>query len=482
MKAEQVLPRLWGQALIQVLVFGALAIILIASFAQWASLQLRVSRRLANSEQVLAIAEAGAEYYRWHLAHAPQDYQDGTGGPGPYIHEYYDKDGNNIGRFTLSITPPPIGSTLVKVLSEGKIYADPSIRRKVEVQFGIASWAKYSYASNSFVWFGFSEETFGIVHSNDGVRLDSLAHNLVTSAKDKFNDPDHSGGDEFGVHTHKSPTDPLPPSPLPSRPDVFLAGRQFPVPALDFAGLSGDLSQLKAKAQSSGLYLANSGAQGYRMVLKADDTLDLYRVTGLVPTPGGCSVNQSGWGTWSIQSQTLLGNFAFPSNGVIFVEDHIWVEGQIDTARLTIASGRFPEATATNTNIIVNGNLRYTNFDGRDVIGLIAQKHFLVGLKSASDLRVDAAIIAKNGSTQRYYYRSACGPEYLRNSLTLNGMSAPYQRGNAFAWVACGTCTSVISGYNTVTTIYDANLLYTPPPSFPLTSDQYSVLSWEELE
>ncbi len=481
MKAKQVLS-LSGQALTQVLVFGAIAIMLIAGFAQWSSLQLRASRLLVNREQALAVAEAGAEYYRWHLAHAPQDYQDGTGGPGPYVHEYYDKDGNNVGRFTLAITPPPVGSTLVKVLSEGEVYVDSAVRRKIEVQFGIASWAKYSYASNSFVWFGPSEETFGLVHSNDGVRLDSVAHNLVSSAQESFNDPDHSGGNEFGVHTHKPPLDPPPPNPVPDRPDVFLAGRQFPVPALDFAGLSGDLSQLKSKAQTEGLYLANSGAQGYRIILKPDDTLDLYRVTSLVPTPGGCAYNQSGWGMWSVQNQNLLGNFAFPANGVIFVEDHVWVEGQIETARLTIASGRFPEAAATNTNIIVNANLTYTNYDGRDVIGLIAQRHFLVGLKSADNLRVDAAVIAKNGSTQRYYYRSACGPEYLRNSLTLNGMSAPYERGNAFAWVACGTCTTVISGYNTVTTIYDANLLYTPPPNFPLTSDQYSVLSWEEIE
>ena len=29
---------------------------------------------------------------------------------------------------------------------------------------------------------------------------------------------------------------------------------------------------------------------------------------------------------------TLLGNYAFPANGLIFLEDHIWVEGQIDGA------------------------------------------------------------------------------------------------------------------------------------------------------
>jgi hypothetical protein len=37
------------------------------------------------------------------------------------------------------------------------------------------------------------------------------------------------------------------------------------------------------------------------------------------------------------------------------------------------------------------------------------------------------------------------------------------------------------SGYQNRDITYDANLLYGPPPSFPLTSDQYEILSWEEL-
>ena len=38
------------------------------------------------------------------------------------------------------------------------------------------------------------------------------------------------------------------------------------------------------------------------------------------------------------------------------------------------------------------------------------------------------------------------------------------------------------TGYQTRNIIYDANLLYSPPPSFPLTSDQYQTISWEEVK
>ncbi|MBI2054270.1 MAG: hypothetical protein HYT36_02970 [Candidatus Staskawiczbacteria bacterium] len=472
-----------GQILIQIIIFGSIAILIFSGLIGWATVNIQISKREFNRQLAIQIAEAGIDYYRWHLAHAPQDFQDGTGQLGPYTHIYYNKDNQPIGRFILSITPPPIGSTLVAIRSEGRVDEDANVKRTIETQLGIPSWAKYSYVSNSYVWFGETEPVVGLLHSNAGIRVDSAADNLVTSAAAIYDDPDHSGANEFGVHTHKAPIDPLPPAAVPNRADVFMAGRQFPVPAVDFAGLSSDLSQLKTDAKNNGRYFAASGSVGYQIVLKTNDTFDIYKVTSLYGVSGGCSTNAPNRSSYSVKNKTLLqSNQTFPSNGIIFVEDHVFVEGQINTARLTIASGRFPESQSTNTNIIVNNNLLYTNFDGSDTIGLIAQGNFHIGLKSADALEVDAAILAKNGSTIRYYYNSGCGAEYLRDSLTLRGMSGSYLRGNAFAWVSCGTCATVISGYSAVTTVYDGSLLYTPPPSFPLTSDQYVTLSWKEIK
>ncbi len=465
-----------GQIVVPIIVFAALSTIVMGGLVQWAALHIKATRQLSIRGQAVVIAEAGAEYYRWHLAHAPQDFQDGTGGPGPYVHPYYDKNGVQIGTFSLTITPPPIGSTLVTVLSEGVVLADPSIKRKIRVQFAIPSWAKYAFAADDFMRFGSGTEVFGEIYSNKGIRFDGLAHNLISSAVSAFDDPDHTGGNEFGVHTHISPIDPLPPATMPNRPDVFLAGRKFPVPQLDFAGLTADLSALKTKAQAGGRYFANSGAQGYNIVLKTNDTFDLYRVTSVVSPPSNCTVTSQGtkWGLWSVSVQTLLGNYTFPANGIIFVEDNLWAEGQIDGARLNIVSARFPENASTNTSIAINKNITYTRYDGTDVLGLIAQENINIGLKSNNTLLVDGALIAKTGRVGRYYYGSSCGSEYIRSSITLIGAITTSKR-YGFAYTD-GT------GYQTRVIIYDANLLYAPPPDFPLTSDQYSVISWEEVE
>lgn len=472
-----------GFMLIQVLVFGSIAVYILSALVGWASVNIKAGRQAFNREKALQIAEAGIDYYRWHLAHAPTDFQDGTGGPGPYVHDFRDKDGNIIGQFSLDITPPPLGSTLVKVKSTGNIIADTPLSREIAVQFAKPSIAKYAVAANAAMRFGAGTEVFGPIHSNGGIRFDGLAHNVVTSAVAQYDDPDSddcNNNVSSGVHTCLSPYDPSPPVAVPPRPDVFEAGRQFPVPVVDFAGITADLAQMKTDAQANGFYRPSAGALGYHIVLKTNDTFDLYRITSLVNPPSGCtnSAGQSGWGTWSINNQNLIGNYPFPANGIIFLEDDIFVNGQIDGGRLTIVAAFLPDNPPFRKNIIINNDLLYTNYDGSDIIGLIAQGNVTVGLVSEDDLRIDAALIAQNGRVGRYYYRppgggsQRCSPNHVRQTLTLWGMVATNQR-YGFGYTN-GT------GYQTRNLNYDGSLLYGPPPSFPLTSDQYVTLTWEE--
>lgn len=472
-----------GQILTPVLVFGAIAVSFIATVAIWAGTNIKAGRLAVNRELAIQIAEAGIDYYRWHLAHAPTDYQDGTGTPGPYIHNFEDKDGNVVGTFTLEITAPPVGSTLVVIKSTGRVHADPNVKRTITTRLAKPSMAKFSVLGNAVMRFGEGTEVFGPIHINGGVRFDGFAHNVISSSVSNYNDPDHGGLNEFGVHTHIAPVDPLPPAPVPPRPDVFEAGRQFPVPAVDFSGITADLAQIKANAQTDGFYRAGSGSLGYHIVFQINDTFDLYRITNMASLPNGCVnyANQPGWGAWSIGTEVPLGNYPIPANGLMFLEDNVWVDGRIQTARVTVVAAVLPDNPPTRKSITINNDLLYTNYDGQDVIGLIAQHNINVGMMSEDDLRIDAALVAQYGRVGRYYYAppgggssSRCGPYHVREIITLWGMIATNQR-YGFAYTN-GT------GYETRNINYDANLLYGPPPSFPLTSDQYVTLSWEEVE
>ena len=475
-----------GSLLIHVIVFSAIAIFLLGGLVSWARLLIQSAHNETQKLQAFLIAESGTEYYRWHLAHAPEDFQDGTGSPGPYIHNFQDKDLNTIGQFSLAIAEPSVGSTIVVIQSTGSLSGVTNKDSTIETQLGVPSFSKYAVAANDKMRFGEGTEVFGHIHSNDGIRFDGLAHNIVSSSKEEYNDPDHSGNNEHGVHTHKEPVDPVPPENIPARPDVFEAGRATGVPAIDFDGLTSTLANLKTLAQNDGLYFAASAGVGYHMVLQTNDTFDLYQVDKLMspPTNKCNNAGQQNWGTWSIApgGETFLGTHPFPSNNLLFAEDHVWVDGQISNARITIAAGRFPEAPGQHKDIIINKDLLYTTYDGQDSIALISQGSISTGMNSEDDLRIDAALIAQNERVGRYYYRppywhnnsyrEACDPYHTRSTITLYGMLATNDR-YGFAY-------SDGSGYQTRNIIYDANLLYSPPPHFPLTSDHYEIISWKE--
>lgn len=481
-----------GFILIPTLIFASISVVFLTAFINLTATNFNVARNIENKERALQIAEAGIEYYRWHLVHAPTDFKDGTGTNGPYVHAYYDSSGEAIGEYSLAITPPATGTTAVVIASTGKVYDAPTLTRTLQVTLAKPSWTKYAFVANNFMKFAQGTEVFGPIHSNQGIRFDGVAHNVVTSAVEEYNDEDHSGGDEFGVHTHVKPPPnntelytgsvdaESPGEVVQNRSDVFMAGRQFPVPAIDFTGISLSLSQMKTDAQSGGKYFASSGAEGYQIVLKTNDTFDMYKVTALEPTPNRCSGSGQyeqttglNWGVWSVKTTSLVGNYALPSNGIIFVEDHVWVKGQINSARVTIAAGKFPEAQGQYRHIIVNEDLLYTNYDGQDAIALIAQGHVNTGLKSFDTLRIDGALIAQHGRVGRYYYDSDCGSEEHRTKVTLYGVIGSSNR--------YGYSYGDGTGYHNVVIVYDSHLLYGPPPSFPLTSDQYQVISWEEI-
>jgi hypothetical protein len=466
-----------GQVAVELLFLSAIVVTLIAGFVSLAASFLQASLRAQNNEQAFAIAEAGISYYEWHLAYAPEDFQDGTGHGGPYVHAYYNKDGTEIGQFTLAITPPPSGSTIVTVTSVGTVFADSSIKKSVQVRLGIPSFAQYAWVLNANVNFGSTAQVYGVIDSNGGVYFQTggVAHNLVESALNTYSGPANCSTD-WAVYTT---SDPCPPTPLPtSTSATFLAGREIGVPAVDFTEITQDLATIKSEAQASGTYFASSTVLGYDLSL-ATTSYSLYKVTALTTAPNGCtnSDNQTGWGTWSIKTEALYATGTIPYNGDMFFEDNLWVRGHVNGVRVTIAAGRFPVNSATYANITINSSTVYGNFNGSDTIAIISQNNINLGLQSDDMLTIDAALIAENGAApQRYYYASNCGSGYIRTSLTTFGIIGS----NSQSGLAYGN--PVTSGYQTRTYNYDANLLYAPPPSFPLTSDSYSLLSWQELQ
>ncbi len=470
-----------GTMLVVVLVAAGLFSVISIGSISLAILQNKLNTKMLIRNQALHVAEAGVNYYRWVLYRDNDEYCNKetcitTAPYGPYgPYDYTDSSGGIVGQYELYITPPPLnGSTIVDIKSVGWLLNSPSVKRSIEVKCGIPSWSTYSTLSNDDVRFGAGTEVWGPIHSNGGIRFDGIANNLISSSLLDYDDPDHSGSNEFAVHTHVSPTDPYPdgnnpPENIPERTDVFRAGRAFPSPTISFDLLNGHISTLYGKATTSGIVLENSGSQGYRIVITPNpgplnDQLDIFRVNSISSACGGRE-------TYGISSETFLLSTSTPPNGIVFVKDNIWIEGHINEDRLTFLAFQEP-FTGSISNIILNNNLIYTNYDGQDAIGLIAQNDISVGLYSQDNLTIDAALIAKEGRIGRNYYAQSCSSTYyIRNSITINGSMATKGR-YGFAYTD-GT------GYQTRNLIYDNNLTFIPPPHFP-TTGEYNFISWKE--
>ncbi len=435
----------------------------------------KLYKRNTSEAQAIHIAEAGVNYYRWHLAHNEGDFFDGTGSDpdgtppnGPYEHNYISPDGTLEGVFSLEITEPETGSTITTIKSTGWTNDFPNIKRSVEVRYGIPSFATFSVVVNSNVRFGIGTEIYGPLHSNGGIRFDGIAHNLVSSSVSCYDDPDTGYSDPCerpGVWT--SEADPN---------AVFLSGTSYPVPAVDFTGITADLAQMKADAQSDGFYLPFD-SRGYRIHFNVNGTFDVYEVDKLMPN-GWIYEGSEGWKntSYDIDEETLLsaGN-VIPNNGLIFVEADAWVDGIVN-GRVTVASGRFPENPSNYTNITIVNDIVYESSDGSDVLGLIAQRNVQIGYYCEDNLEIEAAILAQNGRFHRpfYYYYEPTRSYNLRDTITITGSLAMSER-YGLHWC----CPD--SGFWTRNINYNSSLVFSPPPSFP-TTGEYAFISWEEIE
>jgi Tfp pilus assembly protein PilX len=419
-----------------------------------------------NKEMAVQIAEAGVNYYQWHLAHFPSDYKDGTSVTctstcGPFVHTYIDTDtGLTIGQYSLTITPPTTGSTIITIKSVGNTTINPSVTRTVTARYGVPSLAQFSFLTNDVIWIGSGETVSGQMQSNNGIRFDGVGNAPILSAKSTYTCPSGQG----------SPCPATKNGVWGSASTAIQSYWQFPVPSVDFSALTANLSTMKSSAQSAGLYLPPSTVNGYSLVFNSAGTVSVYKITSLVSEPSGVDVNNNTHNEdIDYSARTLLYTVAIPSNGIIYAEDNVWVEGTVK-GRVMVAAAVLPYSSSTAPTIYIPNNILYAAKDGTNVLGLLAQNNVVVTYGAPTNLEVDAAMIAQNGSAQFFDYLGV-----VKNSITVFGSVMSYGQWT-WSWVNGGG--TIVSGFTTTNDAYDGNLLYGPPPGFPLSSAGYQQLSW----
>src|SRR5437870_4131619 len=95
-------PR--GYLMLLAILFGTIFLTVTFAISGYVLTENKFQTSETDKAKALSIAEAGIEYYKWHLAHFPSDLQNGTGAAGPYSITYNDPEGAQAGTITLKIT------------------------------------------------------------------------------------------------------------------------------------------------------------------------------------------------------------------------------------------------------------------------------------------------------------------------------------------------------------------------------------------
>ena len=501
-----------GNVLLLTLLFSTVTMFFISALTNLTVVNVKSITKRYEIETAAQIAEAGINYYRWHLTHDPFDFTDVScdeegnnceeGRPHSMKINTTDSAGNpikkTVGYFSLNITPPDPDTGKVTITSQGTLCNPQSpggctstAKKTSRAMMIIPSFTAYGLISDDNLFIPKGTEIFGPVHSNGGIRFDGTAYNTVTSAATSFDDPTDNLASTFkdGVYTSlQVGTD------ITSESDVFKVGKKFGqelLPNMNFGQIIAKLPDLRTAsltAEGFNQGPCTGGCKGYHVTLRENSTFLLYKVNQTV-NDGNCKKlgTTETAETWDIklgQEEFIpgpsSGAYDLPANGIMFFEDNVWVDGTVENKRITIVAANMNEIPSELKNIIINGNITYTNGNqGLEALGLIAQNNVLIPLNSPDTLKIDAALMAQEGYVGREPYDNNC-TLHTRSKLTVYGAITTFKPLAFTYYDAAGNTFN--SGYNNVEITYDLNLLGAPPPRFPKpTADQYTMLSLEQF-
>ena len=481
-----ILPKR-GSITLLVLVFAAIFFGVLTTLAGYVLSQNRAEDATRVKAEAFSVAEAGLDYYRWHLIHFPSDLQNGTGHGGPYAVAIPDPEGNTAGTATLTIAANTAcgQTTSISITSKGTAADDASQPQTIVARYTRPSVAAYSYIINGSVWAGADRVINGPYHSNGGVRMDGTANAPVTSSLSTW-----TCTSSFGC------------TPSATKPGVFGAGPNqnlwdYPTPQMDFAGIATNFSSLKGTATTSGLYFAryssgnsNSASyhKGYHLVFNANGTVTVTKVVSVTtPLPVIPLNNSDSSSDYSlISNENSSATYSIPATcSLIFVEDNTWVEGIIPS-KVTLVV-----ANVTNSGVVpdafLHGNISYAANDGSAGFTLISQHNVLITPDSPQNMNLRGIFVAQSGAFGRNLYGTfdhsgnltGCDAQYEpRGTLTILGSTISNLR-TGTRWVnGCGSGND--AGYQTRIDSFDRTLANDPPPFTPFTSTDYRFVDWRQ--
>lgn len=444
------------------LVFGIIFLILIGGLFSFILFQMRANAQRLAWNQALYTAESGVDYYKWCL-------NNGAEGSCNAEKEYFDIEGSSLGQFSLTVDELTSCGEITErnISSSGWTDKFPSTKREVKVTYGRLSVAKFAYLLNDNVWAGSDREIRGHYHSNGGVRMDGENQSIVSSALEEWMCTSSFGCDPSSMQDGVFSTSGN------ANEDLF----EFPVPSFDFDGITIDLANIKSKSQSDGTYLPPStdidpSADGYHLIFNNDGTVEVRIITALYSD--WAYSTEEGWhyDYFRINNEYFYNTYVIDDLcSVVFVEDNIWIEGEVNK-KVTVASADLINPNE-DTNIILVSDIDYVDKDGTDGFAAMAENNILISPSSPNQMELRGVFVAQKGRFGRNHY-----PNNFRDKLEIVGSIVS----NGRVGTKWSSGSYPVSGYLERENYVDTKLIYNPCPYVPYAEHDFKIINWEELE
>jgi hypothetical protein len=369
-------------------------------------------------------------------------------------------------------------ASTVTITSTGWSVDDPSYKRILVATYARPSVADYSTIVDANVWVGSDRVIQGPYHSNGGIRMDATHNAAVTSGVATW-----TCTSQFGCSGSETQN------------GVFGAGSNpelwsYPVPPVDFNGLTTEMVILKDFARNNGgLYFGPTGGEsnhhGYHATFNADGTIAVRDVKDVTAVMGYST--DDGWQyEYNViaREDPPVTYTISASCPVVFFEDRVWIDGVV-SGKITLVSGDVSQPNY-DPDAFINGDITYAEGSSVDGLTVIAENSVLIGLASPDTMNIHGIFVAQKGRFGRNHYE-ATGDNAVPTELAtyvvrsvLNTVGTVVSKGRVGTKWTSGNPPVFVSGYAQRNDTFDHALSASPPPFTPSISSDFAFKSWRE--
>lgn len=351
-------------------------------------------------------------------------------------------------RYSLRVTPPPIGSDTVTITATGQVGGDrPNpVSRTVQAQVRPSSISDFQLIADDTVTYGAAATTTGKIYSNNNLQHFGLAlapayaRNLVCAGS--CGSSSNTNPAIFKKGAYASDTNP--------NFTTF-----FPTP-INFSRFTQDLTNVRDSAAASGSRFNDATANAWLVQFLSNGTYNVWKITG------NPNLN------FSTGTTTLFASATIPATGAMYFDQPVII-GDNTKGINSVVNGRI--TLASPAEVYVGGNVNVADATD-DVLGAISNNNVTFTTLLPDTTFVQMSLVAQRGwmqaATDPVGGSSHCNVAGSKSSLTLRGSQT-----------SISGCMS--SQYASRTYEWDPALKYLRPPLFPIIEGSWETLYWREV-